>query len=74
MVYVISRLFLEAEFAIGPAIDTGSYCGTDLDHRFTPDDLEKIKAEMKKIIKENHPVEKEVASRQKALDLFEEKG
>ncbi|EGS30962.1 threonine--tRNA ligase [Peptoniphilus sp. oral taxon 375 str. F0436] len=74
MAYAISRLFPEAEFAIGPAIDTGFYYDIDLDHRFTPDDLEKIEAEMKKIIKENYPVEKEVVSRQEALDLFKEKG
>ena len=73
MAYAIQRLYPEAKFAIGPAIDTGFYYDIDLDHRLTPEDLEKIEKEMKAIVKENNCLEKEEISRQEALDFFKEK-
>ncbi len=41
------------KFAIGPAIAEGFYYDFDTEHRFTPEDLEKIEDEMKKLVKEN---------------------
>lgn len=70
----IKRLFPEVKLAIGPAIDNGFYYDIDLDHRITPEDLEKIEAEMKKIVKENHKIEKFELPRAKALELVAEMG
>jgi threonyl-tRNA synthetase len=49
----VKRLYPDAKLAIGPAIKDGFYYDIDTDHPFTPEDLEKIEAEMKKIIKED---------------------
>ncbi|MDO5713698.1 MAG: threonine--tRNA ligase [Tissierellia bacterium] len=73
MAYAVERLFPEAKFAIGPAIDNGFYYDIDLDHRFSDEDLEKIEKEMKKIVKEKLPLEREVLTRKDALDFFKEK-
>ena len=53
----VKRLYPEAKLAIGPAIDNGFYYDFDLEKPFTPEELEKIEAEMKKIVKENLPLE-----------------
>ena len=52
----VTRLYPNAKLAIGPAIATGFYYDFDVDVPFTAEDLEKIEAEMKKIIKENLPL------------------
>ncbi len=49
----VLRLFPDAKLDIGPPTDTGFYYDFDLEHKFTAEDLEKIEAEMKKVIKEN---------------------
>ena len=54
----VKRLFPNAKFAIGPAIDNGFYYDFDVEKPFSPDDLEKITAEMKKIVKEGFEVER----------------
>src|SRR5690606_15210981 len=54
MALAVQRLFPGVKFAIGPAIDNGFYYDFDTEHRFTPEDLEKIEAEMVKIVKEGH--------------------
>jgi len=54
----VKRLFPTAKLAIGPAIENGFYYDFDVEKPFTQEDLEKIEAEMKKIIKENLPIEK----------------
>ena len=58
MAQAVQHLFPEAKFAIGPAIDNGFYYDFDLPRPLTPDDLEKIEAEMKKIVKENLELER----------------
>ncbi len=70
----VKRLYPESKLAIGPAIENGFYYDIDSDVSFTPEVLEKISAEMKKIVKENLPVRKIVKSRTEALKYFEEKG
>ena len=52
----VKRLYPEAKLAIGPAIEDGFYYDFDLGKSFTPDDLAKIEAEMKKIVKEDIPL------------------
>ncbi len=58
MAQAVQHLFPDAKFAIGPSIDSGFYYDFDLPRPLTPDDLAKIEAEMKKIVKENIPLER----------------
>ena len=53
----VKRLYPAAKLAIGPAIDNGFYYDFDLEKPFTPEELEKIEAEMKKIVKEGLELE-----------------
>lgn len=54
----VKRLYPSAKCAIGPAVDTGFYYDFDVEKPFTSEDLEKIKAEMKKIIKSGIEIER----------------
>jgi threonyl-tRNA synthetase len=65
----ILRIWPDAQFAAGPPVENGFYYDVDLPHRISPDDFEKIEAEMKKEIKANHPFERMEVSRDEALDL-----
>ncbi len=70
----VKRLYPETKLAIGPAIDNGFYYDFDSETVFTPDVLEKIEAEMKKIVKEDIALEKYEMKPQEALNYFNEKG
>lgn len=74
MALAVQRLFPDTKFGIGPAIDNGFYYDFDLEHRFTDEDLPKIEAEMKKIVKENFKMERYEMNRDEALSYFKEKG
>ena len=74
MAQAVKRLFPEAVFAIGPSVDNGFYYDFDLPRNLTPEDLEKIEAEMKKIIKENLPLERFELPPQEARALMEKEG
>jgi threonyl-tRNA synthetase len=65
----ILRIWPEAQFAAGPPVENGFYYDVDLSHRISPEDFEKIEAEMKKEIKANHPFERMEVSRDEAHDL-----
>ena len=65
----ILKLWPEAQFAAGPPVENGFYYDVDLPHRISPEDFEKIEAEMKKEIKANHPFERIEVSRDEALAL-----
>ncbi len=65
----ILRIWPEAQFAAGPPVENGFYYDVDLPHRISPDDFEKIEAEMKKEIKANHPFEKMEVSRAEGLAM-----
>ena len=65
----ILKIWPEAQFAAGPPVENGFYYDIDLPHRISPDDFEKIEAEMKKEVKANHPFEKIEVSRDEALEL-----
>ena len=68
----VKRLFPEAKLAIGPSIDTGFYY--DFEHEpFSREDLDKLEAEMKKIIKEGNKLEKFTLPREEAIQFMEEK-
>ena len=66
----VQRLYPNAKFGIGPAIENGFYYDIDVEPKITPDDLPKIEDEMKKIIKENIPLEKKILSPSDALQLM----
>ncbi len=74
MAQAVGRLFPDAVFAIGPSIDQGFYYDFDLPKNLTPDDLAAIEAEMKKIIKEDEPLERFELEPEEAIKLMEEKG
>lgn len=68
----VKRLYPQAKLAIGPSIDTGFYY--DFEHEpFSREDLDKIEAEMKKVIKENAPIERFTLPREEAIKFMEEK-
>ena len=69
----VKRLYPETKLAIGPAIDDGFYYDFDREGGFTPEDLEKLEAEMTKIVKENLPVKPFVLPRDEAVRFMEEK-
>ena len=71
MAQAVKRLFPDAKFAIGPAIDEGFYYDFDVEKPFTDEDKEKIEAEMKKIIKENIEIQKFTLPKNEALKLME---
>ena len=73
MAQAIQHLWPEAKFAIGPAIDNGFYYDIDVDHKFTEEDFPKIQKEMKKIIKQNLPLERTEVSREEAIEFFSER-
>ena len=68
MAQAVKRLFPDVKLAIGPAIDNGFYYDFDTDRSFTPEDLDAIEAEMKKIVKEDLKLERFVLPRQEAID------
>lgn len=72
MAQAVLRLYPEAKYSIGPPIEDGFYYDFDVDKPFTPDDLERIEAEMRNIIKENQRFEREEIDRDRALELFED--
>ena len=67
MATAILRLWPDAQFAAGPAVENGFYYDVELSHRISPEDFPAIEAEMKKEIKANHPFEKVVVTREQAL-------
>ena len=70
----VKRLYPDTKLAIGPSIKDGFYYDFDRETAFTEEDLAKIEAEMKKIIKENLKLERFTLSRAEAIALMEEKG
>ncbi len=73
MAEAVKRLFPNAKVTIGPAIDEGFYYDFDAEP-FSREDLDKLEAEMKKIIKEGHKIERFTMPREEAIRFMEEKG
>lgn len=67
----VKRLYPNAKFAIGPAIDNGFYYDFDTEKAFSTEDLEKIEAEMKKIVKSGIALERFELAPDKAVELLE---
>ena len=74
MAQAIKRLYPNTKLAIGPAIEDGYYYDFEFETPITTGDFEKIEAEMKKIIKENIPLEKFELPRDEAIKFMKEKG
>lgn len=73
MAQAVLRLFPGTKLAIGPAIDNGFYYDFDTEHKFVPEDLEKIEAEMQRIIKEDLKLERFELPRDEAIKFMAEK-
>ncbi|MBO4554319.1 MAG: threonine--tRNA ligase [Clostridia bacterium] len=75
MAQAIKRLYPHADFAFGPATEKGFFYDVDLgDTKLTDEDLARIEAEMKKIVKENLPVKAFILPREEAIKLMQERG
>ncbi len=74
MAMAVQQLFPTAQVTIGPVIDDGFYYDFSYERPFTPEDLQKIEAKMKELVKANYPVSRSLMSRDEAVKLFEEKG
>ena len=74
MAQAIKRLYKDVKLAIGPAIDGGFYYDFDTEYRFSEADFEKVEAEMKKIIKEDLPIERFELPRSEAIKLMKDAG
>ncbi|EUJ17759.1 threonine--tRNA ligase [Listeria aquatica] len=70
----VKRLYPDANFGVGPAIDTGFYYDIDLDSAISEESFPQIEKEMQKIVKENLPISREVVSREEAIKRFKEVG
>ncbi|GHC11128.1 threonine--tRNA ligase [Cerasicoccus arenae] len=66
----VLRLFPEAKLDIGPPTDNGFYYDLDLDQKLSAEDLEKIEAEMKSVIKENQRFERQEVTRDEAVEII----
>ena len=73
MAQAVKRLYPEAKITIGPSIDRGFYYDFDIEKPFSDEDLVKIEEEMKKIIKEDLPIERFELPRDEAINFMEEK-
>ena len=73
MAQAVKRLYPDAKLAIGPSIENGFYYDIDREGGFTPEDLEKIESEMKKIIKEGFAVTRFTLPRNEAIALMEKR-
>lgn len=75
MAQAISRIWSKAKFAIGPSVANGFYYDVDFEGDvIAPEDLEKIEAEMAKIVKEDLPIVREEMSRTDAIEFFRSRG
>ena len=74
MAQAVKRLYPKAKLTIGPAIHDGFYYDFDVETPFSPEDLEKIEAEMKKIVKEGFTLERFELAPDEAIKLMQEKG
>lgn len=75
MAQAVSRLWPEADFGYGPATEKGFFYDIDLgDVKLTDEDLAKIEAEMRKIVKENLPIKPFILPREEAIKLMQDRG
>lgn len=73
LAHAVQNLWPGTKLAIGPAVKDGFYYDFDSVHTFVPEDMEKIEAEMKRLVKENAEYKREVISRAEALEMFDKR-
>ncbi len=74
MAAAVKRLYPHAKLGIGPAIEDRFYYDFDIPGGFGPEDLDHIEAEMRKIVREDHPFVRQEVTREQALEMFERAG
>ncbi|HZW97598.1 MAG TPA: threonine--tRNA ligase [Bacillota bacterium] len=74
MAQAVQHLYPGAKFAIGPAIDDGFYYDIEFEEPISQDDIPKIEEEMKRIVKEDIPIERYILSREEALKWAHDEG
>jgi threonyl-tRNA synthetase len=74
MAEAVQELYPGTQVTIGPVIENGFYYDFARNEPFTPDDLPKIEKKMREIIARNKPFEKEVWTRDRAIEVFRDKG
>ena len=72
LAHAVLRLFPNAKPTIGPVVDEGFYYDFDIEKPFTPEDIEKIEQEMKKIVKENFEIYRKEVSKKEAEEIFKD--
>ncbi|TCP52740.1 threonyl-tRNA synthetase [Tumebacillus sp. BK434] len=70
MAQAVKRLFPDAQLTVGPTLDEGYFYDIDTPRTLTPEDVEKIEAEMKKIVDADFPIERKELSREDAITYF----
>lgn len=70
LAHAVKRLYKDANFGVGPTIEEGFYYDMSINEAITINDLPKIEAEMKKIVKENIAIVHSVVSKEEALEMF----
>jgi threonyl-tRNA synthetase len=70
MAQAVLEMFPEGKIAIGPPVEDGFYYDFDLPRSLTPEDLEKIEARMKEILRGNHPFIRKVVTAEEARQIF----
>lgn len=74
MAQAVKRLFPDAKLTVGPTLDEGYFYDIDTPRPLTPEDIEKIEAEIKKIVDADFPISRKELPRDEAIQLFEEMG
>src|SRR5437879_7982189 len=74
MAQAVKDLFPTAKLTIGPPIEEGFYYDFAYERPFTPEDLEKIEARIKEIIRANQPFQRREMKREKAIEFFRQRG
>ncbi len=72
--HAVKQLYPDAQMAIGPVIDNGFYYDIAYKRSFTEEDLALIEQRMKELAKKNYPVLREVVSRERAIEVFKQRG
>ena len=73
MAHAIKKLYPEAKFGFGPALEDRFFYDFDIDKSLTPEDLEKIEQKMKEIVDQNSPFSRENLSKEEAVKLFKDR-
>jgi threonyl-tRNA synthetase len=74
MAQAIKRLYKDVKLGVGPVIENGFYYDIDMEHKLTPEDLEQIEKEMKKIVDENLEIGRKEVSRDEAIEIYKKIG